>query len=142
MRVPGKPSQGSVDLVCRMATSVVAHAPASRGFESPAGVPDLFRIRTGRAGLEFSQDPVRIRFGDCLLDGETRELSRGGKPVHVEPKAYKLLEILLTSRPKALSKDELQDQLWPDTFVSERSLARLVDVLRDCLGDEARHTRT
>jgi DNA-binding winged helix-turn-helix (wHTH) protein len=84
---------------------------------------------------------VRIRFGDCLLDGDTRELSRDGKRVHVEPKAYKLLEILLTSRPKALSKDELQDQLWPDTFVSERSLARLVDVLRDCLGDEAKNSR-
>jgi DNA-binding winged helix-turn-helix (wHTH) protein len=84
---------------------------------------------------------VRIQFGDCLLDGDTRELTRGGKPVHVEPKAYKLLEILLGSRPKALSKDELQDQLWPNTFVSERSLARLVDVLRDCLGDEARNSR-
>jgi len=83
---------------------------------------------------------VRIRFGDCLFDGDTRELSRGGKTVHVEPKAYKLLEILLTSRPKALSKNELQDQLWPDTFVSERSLARLVDVLRDCLGDEAKNS--
>jgi DNA-binding winged helix-turn-helix (wHTH) protein len=84
---------------------------------------------------------VRIRFGDCLLDSDTRELSRGGRPVHVEPKAYKLLEILLRSSPKALSKDELQDQLWPDTFVSERSLARLVDVLRDCLGDAAKNSR-
>jgi hypothetical protein len=59
----------------------------------------------------------------------------------VEPKAYKLLEILLASRPKALSKDKLQDQLWPNTFVSERSLARLVDVLRDCVGDEAKNSR-
>jgi DNA-binding winged helix-turn-helix (wHTH) protein len=84
---------------------------------------------------------VRIQFGDCTLDGDTRELTRCGKPVHIEPKAYKLLEILLGSRPKALSKDELQDQLWPNTFVSERSLARLVDVLRDCLGDEARNSR-
>ena len=81
---------------------------------------------------------VRIRFGDCTLDFDTRELSRGGKPVHVEPKAYRLLELLVAARPKALSKDQIQDQLWPDTFVSERSVARLVEVLRVCLGDSAK----
>ncbi len=84
---------------------------------------------------------MRVQFGDCTLDTDTRELSRGGKAVHIEPKAYRLLELLLASRPKAMSKDELQDQLWPKTFVSERSLARLVEVLRDCLGDDAKEPR-
>ena len=84
---------------------------------------------------------MRFRFGDCTLDLDTREVSRDGKPVHVEPKAYRLLELLLAARPKALSKDELQDQLWPNTFVSERSLARLVEVLRDSLGDSAKEPR-
>ena len=84
---------------------------------------------------------MRLQFGDCTLDLDTRELSRGGKSVHVEPKAYRLLELLLKARPKALSKDELQDAIWPSTFVSERSLARLVEVLRDCLEDSAREPR-
>jgi DNA-binding winged helix-turn-helix (wHTH) protein len=84
---------------------------------------------------------MRLEFGDCTLDMDTRELSRGGEPVHVEPKAFKLLEVLLAARPKALSKEELQDQLWPNTFVSERSLARLVEVLRVCLGDSAKQPR-
>ena len=84
---------------------------------------------------------MRIRFGDCTLDFDTRELARGEQKVHVEPKAYRLLEILVHARPKALSKEELQDQLWPNTFVSERSLARLVEVLRGCLGDDARESR-
>jgi DNA-binding winged helix-turn-helix (wHTH) protein len=81
---------------------------------------------------------VRIRFGDCILDYDTREVSRGAEPVHLEPKAYRLLELLLEARPKALSKDQLQDALWPKTFVSERSLARLVEVLRSSLGDSAK----
>jgi DNA-binding winged helix-turn-helix (wHTH) protein len=76
-----------------------------------------------------------------MLDSDTREISRRGKTVHVEPKAYRLLELLLAARPKALSKDELQDQLWPNTFVSERSLARLVGELRDGLGDQAKNSR-
>src|SRR5262245_29503619 len=84
---------------------------------------------------------MRLQFGDCVLDLDTRELSRAGKPVHIEPKAFRLLEVLLAARPKALSKDELQDQLWPKTFVSERSLARLVEVVRDCIGDSAKEPR-
>ena len=81
---------------------------------------------------------MKIRFGDCALDFDTREVLRAGKPVHLEPKAYRLLELLLAARPKALSKDELQDQLWPKTFVSEKSLARLVEVIRSVLGDSAK----
>jgi DNA-binding winged helix-turn-helix (wHTH) protein len=84
---------------------------------------------------------MRYLFGECTVDLDTRELARGGESVHVEPKAFKLLEVLLAARPKALSKDELQDHLWPKTFVSERSLARLVEVLRVCLGDSAKQPR-
>jgi len=78
---------------------------------------------------------VRVRFGDCTLDTDTREISHRGRTVHVEPKAYRLLELLLEARPKALSKAELQDALWPGTFVSELALSRLVSVLRASLGD-------
>jgi DNA-binding winged helix-turn-helix (wHTH) protein len=84
---------------------------------------------------------VRVRFGECTLDSDTRELSRGGRPVHVEPKAYRLLELLLAVRPKALSKRDLQEELWPKTYVSERSLARLVADLRTALGDQASNPR-
>jgi DNA-binding winged helix-turn-helix (wHTH) protein len=84
---------------------------------------------------------VRVRFGDCRLDFDTRELSRGGAPVHLEPKAYRLLELLLAARPKALSKRDLQEELWPKTYVSERSLARLVADLRIAVGDHASQPR-
>jgi DNA-binding winged helix-turn-helix (wHTH) protein len=84
---------------------------------------------------------VRFQFGDCALDSETREVSRRGKLVHVEPKAYRLLELLLEARPRALSKDELQSALWPKTFVSELALSRLVSILRDVLGDGTKKPR-
>lgn len=84
---------------------------------------------------------MRLQFGDCTLDLETRELLRSGKAVHVEPKALRLLELLVRARPKALSKDELQNELWPKTFVSERNLARLVLVVRMLIGDRARAPR-
>lgn len=57
--------------------------------------------------------------------------------MHLEPKAFRLLELLLAARPKALSKHDLQEELWPKTYVSERSLARLVADLRIAVGDRA-----
>lgn len=80
---------------------------------------------------------MRVAFGDCVLDSGTRELSRGGKGVHLEPKAFALLELLIAARPEAISKSKLQDALWPKTYVSERSLARLIGDLRSAIGDRA-----
>ncbi len=96
------------------------------------------QIRVRKSSGFVREAWLRIRFADCTLDFDTREVSRGGEPVHLEPKAYRLLELLLEARPKALPKDQLQDALWPKTFVSERSLARLVEVLRSNLGDSAK----
>ena len=84
---------------------------------------------------------MRLRFGDCDFDPDTREVFRGGKPVHVSPKAFALLAVLIDRRPKAVSKDELHRILWPDTFVSDANLPNLVAELRESLGDEAHEPR-
>jgi DNA-binding winged helix-turn-helix (wHTH) protein len=78
---------------------------------------------------------VRARFGDCVFDSERREALRDGKPLPLPPKAFQLLEILIRERPKALSKETLHQELWPDTFVSDANLANLVSDLRHALGD-------
>ena len=104
-----------------------------RRSKSPGSVPDSFGICSGAT--------VHVAFGDCVLDSGTRELSRGGKRVHIEPKAFQLLELLIAARPTALSKSKLQDELWPRTYVSERSLARLVADLRTAIGDRAQKPR-
>jgi DNA-binding winged helix-turn-helix (wHTH) protein len=84
---------------------------------------------------------MRLRFGDCVLDSNTRELLRGGKPVPVTPKALQLLEILIAARPNAISKTTLHEKTWPDTFVSDANLANLIADLRDALGDDAKQPR-
>jgi DNA-binding winged helix-turn-helix (wHTH) protein len=80
----------------------------------------------------------RLRFGDWVFDGESRELRGPEGAVHVSPKAFDLLGALLESRPRALSKAELFDRLWAGTFVSDSSLASLVKEIRRALGDPAR----
>jgi DNA-binding winged helix-turn-helix (wHTH) protein len=79
---------------------------------------------------------VRVRFGDFLLDTDRRELSRGSEPVPLRPKALKLLEALISQRPKAVSQEELYDGLWPDTFVDKNSLHKVMHQLREALQDE------
>jgi DNA-binding winged helix-turn-helix (wHTH) protein len=84
---------------------------------------------------------MRLGFGDCVFDSDTRELTRGGPAVHVSPKAFRLLELLLKSRPRALSKSELKEAIWPKTFVLETNLANLAAELRAALGEKGRQSR-
>ena len=83
----------------------------------------------------------RVSFGDFVLDLDSRELLRGRHAVSLAPKAYQLLEILVTNRPKALSKIALQERLWPGTFVVEKNLVNLIAEIRQSLGDDPTHPR-
>ena len=44
-------------------------------------------------------------------------------------------------RPAAVSKAEIQEHLWPDTFVSEANIPTLVAEIRDAIDDDARQPR-
>jgi DNA-binding winged helix-turn-helix (wHTH) protein len=84
---------------------------------------------------------MRAAFGEFTFDDETRQLLRNGKGIPVAPRVFDLLGVLLGSRPRALSKSDLMDALWPRTFVSESNLASLVNDLRGALGDDARNPK-
>ena len=84
---------------------------------------------------------MRLRFGDCVFDPDTRQLVRAGQPVPVPPKVFELLDALIRERPRAVSKTDLHQRLWPDTSVADANLTNLVADLRDALGDDARHPR-
>ena len=81
---------------------------------------------------------MKIRFGAFTLDSDIRQVTRPSGALHVTPKAYELLAALVADRPKVLSKTELQQRLWPDTFVAEANLSNLVAEVRNALGDSAR----
>ena len=84
---------------------------------------------------------MRFLLGDLTFDCDARQLLRGGEEIHLSPKAFELLRTLIEQRPRALSKNELHEHLWPATFVSEANLASLVAEIREALGDMARQPR-
>src|SRR5262245_7641034 len=84
---------------------------------------------------------MRVGFGPYVLDQESRQLLHGDDVVHLSPKAFDLLSILVSHRPKALSKSELQNRLWPRTFVVEKNLVNLVSEIRDAIGDDPSNPR-
>jgi DNA-binding winged helix-turn-helix (wHTH) protein len=90
-----------------------------------------------QAATELKCAGVPYRFGRFTLDGDTRQLLRGDDEIHLSPKAFELLTLLLVNRPRAVSKAELQEKLWPSTFVEETNLAGLVNEIRRGLGDDA-----
>jgi DNA-binding winged helix-turn-helix (wHTH) protein len=78
---------------------------------------------------------MAICFGDCRFDIEARQLFRAGQEVHLSPKAFELLKLLVENRPRALSKSALLDHIWAGVFVSEASLARTINEVRDGVGE-------
>jgi DNA-binding winged helix-turn-helix (wHTH) protein len=90
---------------------------------------------------EFQEVLVRLHFDAFTLDDGRRQLLQSGRAVHLSPKAYELLKVLLELRPRAIAKPDLHERLWPKTFVSEVNLAALIAELRAALGERGRQGR-
>jgi hypothetical protein len=70
-----------------------------------------------------------------VIDMGARSVHRSGRPVHLAPRAFKLLEMLVAARPRVVPKAELQKGLWPETSVGEANLGNIVAEIRAALGD-------
>jgi Tol biopolymer transport system component/DNA-binding winged helix-turn-helix (wHTH) protein len=64
-------------------------------------------------------------------------LRRDGETVPITPKAFDVLVALIEKPGQLISKEELLQKVWPDTFVEESNLAYNIFALRKALGDTA-----
>ncbi len=76
------------------------------------------------------------RFGAFAFHADRRQLLREGANVHLTPKAFDLLALLIERAPAVVPKPEIHARLWPDTFVSDATLVGLVKELRRALHDD------
>ena len=84
---------------------------------------------------------MRTRFSQFIVDSETRQLLADGTDVHLSPKAFDLLCVLLARRPNVVGKEQLLQLVWPDTYVAEANLNVLVAEVRRAIGDSPQAPR-
>jgi DNA-binding winged helix-turn-helix (wHTH) protein len=74
-------------------------------------------------------------FGQFVLDSRKRTLSRADSPVSLTPKAFDVLLFLVQNPNRLVTKEELLQAVWGDTFVEEGNLTQYISHLRKALGD-------
>jgi DNA-binding winged helix-turn-helix (wHTH) protein len=79
---------------------------------------------------------MKLSFGPFTLDAATRQLAEGTRLVHLSPKAFDLLLLLVERRPAVVPKGEIASRIWPGVTVSDASLGGLVKEIRRGLGDD------
>ena len=82
-------------------------------------------------------NPAGRQFGPFLIDIAERMLRRDGETVPLTPKAFDVLVALIEKPGQLISKEELLQKVWPDTFVEESNLSYNIFALRKALGDTA-----
>src|SRR6202011_4607141 len=81
------------------------------------------------------------RFGPFALDSRRRTLTRADSPVSLTPKAFDVLLFMAQNPNRLVTKEELLQAVWGDTFVEEGNLTQYISHLRKALGDNPEDTR-
>ncbi len=75
-------------------------------------------------------EPTRLTVGDLSLDLITREVTRTGKPIELQPLEFTLLAYLMRNAGRVVSKTMIMEHVWdynfdPQTNVVEARISRL-----------------
>src|SRR3954452_1114544 len=84
---------------------------------------------------------VLYEFDNFRVDAGERVLLRDGEVVPLPPRVFDTLLFLVRNSGRALGKDALMKELWPDTFVEEVNLAQHISLLRKALGESSAEAR-
>jgi TolB-like protein/DNA-binding winged helix-turn-helix (wHTH) protein len=103
---------------------------AGRSLRAPGG---------SRASL--GNGAVRYFFEECALDTDRRELRRGPDIVPTAPQVLDLLEYLIRSRDRVVSKDDLINAIWNGRIVSDAALTTRLNAVRRAIGDSGGQQR-
>ncbi len=80
--------------------------------------------------------PMIYRFGSFELDMAKLELRADGELRPVEPQVFALLGLLVGSRERVVSKDEIIEKVWDGRIVSDGAIASRIKSARQALGDD------
>jgi Tol biopolymer transport system component/DNA-binding winged helix-turn-helix (wHTH) protein len=79
-----------------------------------------------------------IRFGVYELDQDAMELRKDGSPIRLQEQPFKVLALLAERPGKIVTREELREQIWGNTFVDfDQSLNKAINRVREALNDNA-----
>ncbi len=84
-----------------------------------------------------THDAAVYEFGEFRMDVRERQLLRKGRPIPLTAKVFDTLRVMLERAGRLVTKDELIQQLWPDTVVEENNLNQNISAVRKALGEQA-----
>jgi TolB-like protein len=84
---------------------------------------------------------MRYLFEEYAFDTDRRELHRGADVVPLAPQVFDLLDYLIRSRERVVSKDELINAIWNGRSVSDAALTTRLNVARTAIGDSGEQQR-
>jgi DNA-binding winged helix-turn-helix (wHTH) protein len=76
-------------------------------------------------------------FHSLRVDPARRLLLRDGRPISMTAKVFDLLLVLIRSRDRVVTRDELMEKVWPGTTVEDGNLSVGISTLRKALGAAA-----
>ncbi len=79
---------------------------------------------------------MTARFGSFEIDTQRRQLSASGRPLHLTPKAFDLLWLLVDAAPRVVPKREIHERLWHGGVVADATLVGLVKEIRRAMQDD------
>lgn len=86
-------------------------------------------------------DDKLISFPPFFLDLANECLWRDSQAIKLRPKAFSLLHYVLARAGQLVTKEELLEAVWPDTFVGDAVLKVTVRQIREALGDDPKSPR-
>ena len=105
----------------------------------------LARIQALIRRATSASEPTRLQVGDCSMDLLTREVTRAGRKIDLQPLEFSLLEYLMRSAGRVVSKTMIMEHVWnyhfdPQTNVVEARISRLRDKIDRDFPEKLIHT--
>jgi DNA-binding response OmpR family regulator len=79
----------------------------------PFDLPELvarLQVLTKR----ITKAEVKLTVGDLVMDTDLREITRAGQTIELNKACWQILEALLKASPRVLTRQEIEQTIWPD----------------------------
>src|SRR5215204_4002507 len=87
-------------------------------------------MNTDRNAVIYEFDDVKIECGNF-------QILKSGAAQRITPRAFEVLLYLIENAGRVVTKDELFEAVWKETFVTDNALTRRIEEIRRVIGDDA-----